>query len=518
MLLKNKNYLYLDKEFDKYWKKIENNENFALARYADGEYAIMSGKKIKGIDGWTSTDYVSKLGQDSINSLSMDAPDYIYGIACPCCDREAYYWIASRLKEDATITFSNLLVNYNYFKFIKNFEKLKKDAIVIANEKAKDKQIGSLNILKFYGVGSNCVEFWENEGEQLVKKIIEEVGDLKDKLFVVSAGPMSGPIIYELYKHNPNNTYIDFGSSIDRYIHEKCNRLYSDPKDKETRKICKTYDHPKTDLSVSVVLNLYKRPANLEKQLELIEKQTLKPKEIILFRDETNPPSDIQIPENIKNKFDLTILSNKNVGVWGRFSAALLADSTHVCVFDDDTMPGCRWLENCHDSMLKKEALYGTIGILMHKPKKYPFENYIRIGWVNPNKRPVEVDLVGHSWFFKKDWLGALWLNSSEMFKFKTAGEDMFFSKQLRKYLNISTYVPPHPKQQFDLYGSNPEFANKLGKDKAALSLNSDNLVKMNKAVKYMLKDGFTPLLYRNPISYFINFLHYKKTGSPVSK
>ncbi len=153
--------------------------------------------------------------------------------------------IASRLKENATISFSNLLVNYNYFRFIKKFEKLKKDAIVIANEKARDKQIGSLNILNFYGVGSNCVEFWENEGEQLVQKIIGEVGNLKDKLFVVSAGPMSGPIIYELYKHNPNNTYIDFGSSIDQYIHENCNRTYTNPKDKTARKICKTYDHPK---------------------------------------------------------------------------------------------------------------------------------------------------------------------------------------------------------------------------------------------------------------------------------
>ncbi len=115
--------------------------------------------------------------------------------------------------------------------------------------------------------------------------------------------------------------------------------------------------------------------------------------------------------------------------------------------------------------MLKKSGLYGTIGILMQKPKKYPFEKYIRIGWVNPNKKAAEVDLVGHSWFFKRDWLGVLWINSSEIFKFKVAGEDMFFSSQLRKYLGISTFVPPHPKEQYELYGSNPQLAMKFGQD-----------------------------------------------------
>jgi len=509
MLLRNKKYLYLDKEFDKIWQKIENNENFVLARYADGEYAVMSGRKIKGIDGWTSTDYVSKLGQDSIESLSVRDPNYIYGIACPCCDREAYYWIVSRLAEKATISFSNIFVNHNYFKFVKKFEELKRDAIVIANEKARDKQIGNLNILKFYGVGGECIDFWEKEGDKLVQQIINEVGDLKNKLFVVSAGPMSEPIIYKLYKHNPHNTYIDFGSAIDRYIHENLNRTYTDPKNKETKRICVTPDNKTADYSVSVVLNMYKRPDNLEKQLQLIENQTLKPREIILFKDETNPPSNIEIPQHLKDRFNFTVVSSKNVGVWGRFSAALLAKSTYVCVFDDDTMPGLRWLENCHASMQKKQGLYGTIGILLKSPRKYPFARYVRIGWDNPNKYTAEVDLVGHSWFFKRDWLGALWIDSSDIYKFKVVGEDMFFSAQLLKYLKIPTLVPPHPRGQHELYGSNPECALKFGQDEAALSLNKDNLFKMNEAIKIILKRGYIPVKIRNFPDYLYSMIRY---------
>ena len=40
-------------------------------------------------------------------------------------------------------------------------------------------------------------------------------------------------------------------------------------------------------------------------------------------------------------------LSNYNYGVWARFAYALNARTDYVCVLDDDTIPGNRWLGNC---------------------------------------------------------------------------------------------------------------------------------------------------------------------------
>ncbi|WP_236845139.1 hypothetical protein [Campylobacter devanensis] len=43
------NKIYLDKEFDRIWSKVENNENFTLLRY--GERAIMCGQSVKANEG-----------------------------------------------------------------------------------------------------------------------------------------------------------------------------------------------------------------------------------------------------------------------------------------------------------------------------------------------------------------------------------------------------------------------------------------------------------------------------------
>jgi len=49
---------------------------------------------------------------------------------------------------------------------------------------------------------------------------------------------MSEPILASLYKNNPNNCYIDFGSSLDRYIHQKDTRPYTNPNSKYGRRNC----------------------------------------------------------------------------------------------------------------------------------------------------------------------------------------------------------------------------------------------------------------------------------------
>lgn len=54
--------IFLNREFEKFWQKIENNENFALLRYGDGERAIMCGEHVKAQEGWESPAYLSKLG------------------------------------------------------------------------------------------------------------------------------------------------------------------------------------------------------------------------------------------------------------------------------------------------------------------------------------------------------------------------------------------------------------------------------------------------------------------------
>ena len=112
--------IYLDKEFDKIWAKIENKENFALLRYGDGERAIMCGQSVKAIEGWISPNYISKLGKDLLSTLELDDDNIFYGISCPCCDPAAYIWYLNKIK-NKNITFANIWVNANYQKFKDKF-------------------------------------------------------------------------------------------------------------------------------------------------------------------------------------------------------------------------------------------------------------------------------------------------------------------------------------------------------------------------------------------------------------
>ncbi len=492
--------IYLKKEFDKYWNKIENGENFTLFRSGDGERAIMTGRSVTAQEGWVSPDYISKLGIDLYASHMIDEPNVHYAVSCPCCDQEAYYWYISRLP-NKNITFANLWVNINYPTFVKKFTALKRDVVLIANYRAENHPIANLNILKHYKVGDNCIAFWEEEAPALIEQIKAEYGNRNDLLYVVAAGPMAGPIIAELYKNNPNNCYIDFGSSIDSYFRKEFTRPYMQRGTIYAERNCWMLNPNTADIDVSVVLSLYKRPQNLISQIEAINKQSLRPREILLFQDGTSDGEVIDIPEEVKEKLSGYQISPVNVGVWGRFEYAKNnAKSKFVCLFDDDTIPGSRWLENCCVEMGKQEGLYGTIGVVIGKKGLYPLEyDLYRVGWDAPLDKSVEVDLVGHSWFFKHEWLDTLFQAPAEIRNLKYVGEDMAFSYMLWTKKKIKTFVPPHPKDQFDFYGSNPQLAWKLGQSKEGISMNPDNMKTMSSATQLLIKKGWKTLVRRSP-------------------
>ncbi len=477
--------IYLNEEFTTFWNKITNKENFALLRYGDGERAIMTGKSVKAQEGWISPNSISQLGSKLLQTLNLNDKSVFYGISCPCCDQQAYYWYKSRIISQ-NITFANLFVNSNYKTFINKFNNIKRDAIFIGNHRALNNKIGNLNILKYYLIDDDCINFYENKYTELLKSIKNDYGNQNDLLYVISAGPLSEAIIYDLYINNPNNCYIDFGSSIDKYIHNKITRPYMKDNSNYAKLHCWMYK-PDIDMSVSVVLSTYKRPEVLEKQLKAIEEQTLKPKEILLFQDGINGNYSINFSDELIKRFNNVEISQNNKGVWARFDYARKnAKSQYVCVFDDDTIPGNRWLENCMNEMLNREGLYGTIGILC-KQNCYKPNSYAAIGWRSPNDKTLQVDFAGHSWFLKKDWLNYLFDNTEDLQKFKICGEDMTLSAQLQKH-NILTFVPPHPTKDLSYWGSIPDYAHSFGNDKNSLFVNN-GFSKMTEAFDILIKN-----------------------------
>jgi GT2 family glycosyltransferase len=203
---------------------------------------------------------------------------------------------------------------------------------------------------------------------------------------------------------------------------------------------------------ICVVLNGYKRPHTLNEQIESVKNNSIKPNEILFWKNDA-PGIDFYIQEpNLK-----IAASNVNWGVWSRFYYALNSKSDYICVFDDDTIPGEEWFENCVSSFHKQPGLYGTIGILFKNNSYSPLKRY---GWdgsspIGENNNEIkEVDIVGHSWFFHRDMLSIFCRELPPPEHNFIVGEDIHFSWMLQKYSNYKTYVPPHPTENKKMWGS----------------------------------------------------------------
>ncbi len=235
-----------------------------------------------------------------------------------------------------------------------------------------------------------------------------------------------------------------------------------------------------SSVDVTVILNTFKRPHSLRLQHEAILRQTCRPAELCIWQNHPTAGFTAAIDPDA---FDPAVLANcrtvtsrnTNFGVWARFAFALTARTKYVCIFDDDTIPGSRWIENCLETIQTHRGLLGAIGIVQDGPGLY--ERH-RVGWSDPNPVVQQVDYVGHAWFFEREWLSTFWRELPDLDLNALpgeplalcAGEDMHFSYTLQKYLGLGTYVPPHPMDDRSLWGSDPSYAIRLGTEGVALS------------------------------------------------
>lgn len=238
---------------------------------------------------------------------------------------------------------------------------------------------------------------------------------------------------------------------------------------------------------ITVILNVYKRINYIDEQINSVINQSLKPIEIIIWN---NSEKDINID---LNKYSIPIIifsSSKNLGVWARFFAGFNAKGTHIAVFDDDTIPGKKWFENCTTCMSIKDGLYGTTGYRFHQSY---FQND-RIGWLNGNDTIEEVDIIGHAWFFKKDWLKYYVIDLPDLEKYKLMGEDIHLSYTFKKYGSIKSYIAIHPLNDKELYGSIKGLS--YGNDNNALSHDNGANDRFELAYNYWVKKLGHKLVY----------------------
>jgi GT2 family glycosyltransferase len=107
---------------------------------------------------------------------------------------------------------------------------------------------------------------------------------------------------------------------------------------------------------ITVVLNVYKRLNSLETQIRRLKEQSVKPKKIFIWNNSGRAIS-------VEDKNIIQSSSSFNLGVWARFAYALNAKTKYVAIFDDDTIPGRKWFENCLRTIQTNKGLLGARGV-----------------------------------------------------------------------------------------------------------------------------------------------------------
>ena len=252
-------------------------------------------------------------------------------------------------------------------------------------------------------------------------------------------------------------------------------------------------------MSITAVINLYKRPYTLIQQLSAIKNQSVKPENIIIWKNTVEGIELPKIPDELNNNI-IIIDCSKNLGVWPRFYAGLFCNSKYICVFDDDTIPGCDWFKNCLNTMETHRGLLGTIGLRFIKGNDYIHE-FPRMGWEGANENTEQVDIVGHSWFFEREWITELTKFEPDYSSMLSWGEDICFSYCLQQ-IGINTYVPPHPRSNMNLWGSHPKLALQYGADNNAISYLPGSVTKFDNFLKLFIEKGFKTMNNKIKLNY----------------
>src|SRR5674476_978048 len=99
---------------------------------------------------------------------------------------------------------------------------------------------------------------------------------------------------------------------------------------------------------ISVILNVYKRPYMLEKQIQAIKSQSIpvKSDNIHVWYNKCEIAQYLPQDKEIR-----TYTCSWNTKFFGRFTLPLLIKTKFVSIFDDDILPQKDWLKNCLETI-----------------------------------------------------------------------------------------------------------------------------------------------------------------------
>jgi len=202
-------------------KSIKNKDNFSFSKFCDGEWAVINNQKINNKEFWfdpdNENDQIKR--KQLIEALQFKHDQYFIGVTCVNVfglDTHRQMKTISGIPEDR-ITWADIWVNSNYKFYLNNILPLFKErpVILFCNEK------GVVNNLPFkpYIVFPLKNNAWEYNWDIIEDcKTMIKSQKIKNMLFLFCCGPFGNILCHKLTECEPNNTYLDIGSTLNPFL------------------------------------------------------------------------------------------------------------------------------------------------------------------------------------------------------------------------------------------------------------------------------------------------------------
>lgn len=227
-------------DFLKMYERLISGKNFSFCKFSDGELFVLQGKHLtlspkpehhsysapydyKDIDPVRDAFYRERL----FDSLRYNHPDYYTGICTPTDqDRTVFDWMRRESgRDDDHLTWANIFVNANYLKYRELFiPEYSRRKVVLVCSSYSDLSALPFNLVKDFRVGPNCI-INDYPLIETVKKWIDE-NNITDHLFLFACSSLGNFMCHQLHVHNPNNTYLDVGSTLNKDLGLSIDRGY----------------------------------------------------------------------------------------------------------------------------------------------------------------------------------------------------------------------------------------------------------------------------------------------------
>ena len=214
----NKNY---SEDLEILYRSIKSKENITFSKYCDGEWAVLCNQKINNKEFWfdPSNPKDQYKRKALIDSLQYKNTRYFIGVACPKVFGLQTHKAMKQFsgQNEDHITWADIWVNSNYKYYVDNIIPLFKDrpVVLFCNEKGKIENLPFLPYI-VVRVSNNA---WEHNWSLVEEtKFMIDNAKLNNMIFLFCCGPFGNILCHKLTQYEPNNTYLDIGSTLNPYL------------------------------------------------------------------------------------------------------------------------------------------------------------------------------------------------------------------------------------------------------------------------------------------------------------